>query len=322
MELDTTATSDLTEFFTKRFPTAEDREALARAARISFSEPSAAEPDIAWGGLVTRAREQSALPRLAQCAARRRPEDENLQGVAAVLNGRVWPPHPAAHRSAGWKQLGALCALVGVASVAWAASGPTESTTSAAPELVEASAKTMEGSSANATTATTGSVTNQAAAKEPATNEPTLGAAAPEDPTPDATATATATASDNAGASPEGGSDQPPEANPASTPPAAAPAAAGPAPEKQVFIGCKGEPGTLVGYWYAGRESPGQKGDEITVPRDLNVRADYPDSHNDYNRRAEIRCTLGVGQSLVLTADPIRVPGDAYWVPLHATRRR
>ena len=83
----------------------------------------------------------------------------------------------------------------------------------------------------------------------------------------------------------------------------------------------RGPEGKLVGYWYAGRESPGQKGDKITVPRDLNVREDYPDKHNDYNRRAPIRCTLGVGKPLVLTADPIAVPGDAYWVPLHGTGR-
>ena len=110
------------------------------------------------------------------------------------------------------------------------------------------------------------------------------------------------------------------DGTPAPTP-AATPAVE---PEAQVFIGCSGPKGELVGYWYAGRTSPGVKGERITVPRDLNVRADYPDRHNDYNRRAKIRCTLGVGQSLVLTADPILVPGDAYWVPLHATgpRRR
>jgi len=308
MELDPHATSDLSEFFTKRFPAPEDREALAYAARVAFHEPESDDPIVAWGGLVTRAREQSALPLLAKCAARRRPNDENLQGVAAVLNGQVWPPVPTQTVPVGWKQVGTLAVLIGIAGVAWAASGPSDNT-------------------ATQPTVTTDALTVAAAETAPPPAPP----AAPSVDADDAGDAAVV--ADDQGAQEEAvepvvepveGSDSAPAAAVESTPtpaPAAVPTANS---EEQVFIGCSGPTGELVGYWYAGRTSPGKKGERITVPRDLNVRADYPDSHNDYDRRAKIRCTLGVGQSLVLTADPILVPGDAYWVPLHATgpRRR
>ncbi|HCH63793.1 MAG: hypothetical protein CL927_03395 [Deltaproteobacteria bacterium] len=323
MELDPNATSDLTAFFTKRFPAPEDRQALARAAHIAFREPELSDPDIAWGGLVTRAREQSALPRLARCAARKRPDDENLQGVAAVLSGRAWPPQRQSTSSSTWKQLGTLGVLVGVASVAWAASGPDKASIATTGSSVESASIAIEEPAALSTTSPQTVLPSDAGTPsvEPASTAPTAAAssaaeqgsdrpsgaalestpastALPSDPTPDPVG------SDLAGA---GSAER------------IAPATA---PEEQVFIGCSGEPGELVGYWYAGRESPGSKGDLIKVPRDLNVRADYPDRHNNYDRRAKINCTLGVGQNLVLTADPIRVPGDAYWVPLHATRRR
>ena len=323
MELDPHATSDLTAFFTKRFPEPEDRAALARAAHIAFREPEQSEPDVAWGGLVTRAREQSALPRLARCAARKRPEDENLQGVAAVLSGRAWPPQPTSTSSSTWKQLGTLAVLVGVASVAWAASGPNEANVTASGANLEPSKVELQ---ENATPAV------PKAAAEPAptsgTDAPPLEAAnaAPVAATPSSTeqgsAVPPAADSETTQAAPASPSSPPEDRRGADRAATAAKAAPEPAREEQVFIGCSGEPGELVGYWYAGRESPGSKGDQIKVPRDHNVRVDYPDRHNNYNRRAKIRCTLGVGQDLVLTADPIRVPGDAYWVPLHATRRR
>ena len=50
----------------------------------------------------------------------------------------------------------------------------------------------------------------------------------------------------------------------------------------------------------------------------VNVRADYPDGANDYNARTELRCALLAGDHVHLSAAPILVPGDRYWVPLHA----
>lgn len=307
MELDPHATADLTAFFTKRFPAPEDRNRLARDAKVTFREPTSAAPEVAWGGLLTRAQEQAALPRLARCAARHRPSDENLQGVAAVLNGRQWPPQKASSLPRGWKQMGALTALVAIAGVAWAASGPRDA---ALPEAHEAALEVSEENIEPVVVATELPPAPEPAAvatPEPeavATPEPAVVASA--DPEPEATAGAAAPPST-------------PEPEPSSG--TSAPAIASSSAPATNTGSCHGRPGELVGYWYAGTTAPGGKGDRITVPRDLNVRADYPDRHNNYDRRAPIRCTLGVGQSLVLSADPIAVPGGAYWVPLHAVGR-
>ena len=320
MDLDTNANDDLTAFFTKRFPHAEDRAHLASAAHIRFREPASDNAEAAWGGLITRAREQSALPRLASCAARKRPADENLQGVAAILSGKQWPPPPRQGLPTAWKQLGALSALFAVAGVAWAARGPGADAASAEPAVVEAvgtaaepmaqSSAADDGSSAPIEAAHRAS---GSADHDPTTTSPDGGSAG-TDPGPKGSVPARKQASNmlppEQTKPPHTGSSQP-----------AASKAAATATDADWVGNCRGQEGELVGYWYAGSASPGKKGDIITIPRDLNVRADYPDSHNNYDRRTPIRCTLGVGKKLELTADPIAVPGDAYWVPLHATGR-
>lgn len=301
MDLDPHANADLTAFFMKRFPAAGDRAVIAHDARVTFREPPSADPEVAWGGLLTRAREQSALPRLAHCAARRLPTDENLQGVAAILSGRQWPPPPRRRVPVLWKQVGALSALVAIAGVAWAARGPASAEPghddALAVEQLEA-APAAERPAAVAAPTPAVEVEPPPAAPATDTVEPALGAAAVAPPPA-------------APSAPRTGSAEPPPATTGSAPATGVPSSTG---------SCRGPKGALVGYWYAGTTPPGKKGDQITVPRDLNVRADYPDRHNNYDRRADIRCTLGVGQSLVLTADPIAVPGGAYWVPLHAAR--
>ena len=72
----------------------------------------------------------------------------------------------------------------------------------------------------------------------------------------------------------------------------------------------------LVGYYYFGADAPGTQGDLITIRRDVNVREDYPDHRNGYNKRAEVRCVLEEGDSVRLSMEPILVPGNHYWVPL------
>jgi hypothetical protein len=79
---------------------------------------------------------------------------------------------------------------------------------------------------------------------------------------------------------------------------------------------CEGPAGEVIGYWYAGETSPGSAGASYTVDGGINVRADYPDVHNDFDARADLVCTLGHGWRLKLGRDPIAVPGGAYWVPL------
>ena len=75
--------------------------------------------------------------------------------------------------------------------------------------------------------------------------------------------------------------------------------------------------GDFIGYWYAGAEMPGRQGETIEVKMGVNVRKDYPGRHNDFNKRAKVRCIVKRGDSIKLTAAPILVPPDKYWVPLY-----
>ena len=106
------------------------------------------------------------------------------------------------------------------------------------------------------------------------------------------------------------------------SPPAATPApvrAAAPEMDPAHADGrCTTREGGVVGYWYAGRTSPGAQGATITVAQAVRVRSDYPDVHNQFNARAPIRCFLTPGDTVRLSAAPIHVPGDAWWVPLHS----
>ena len=72
----------------------------------------------------------------------------------------------------------------------------------------------------------------------------------------------------------------------------------------------------FIGYWYAGEDSPGLKGEVVTVDLGVNVRQDYPGLHNDFDKRTKVRCILKRGDKVKLTAAPILVPGDRFWVPL------
>ena len=126
MDLDPHNSADLAAFFAKRFPHAAQRDALASEAHVRFREPPTDDPSVAWGGLLTRAQEQAALERLARCAARRMPSDENLQGVSAVLNGRAWPPAGRQSTTPTWlRQVGVMAALVvlAVSLLAWQVGG-------------------------------------------------------------------------------------------------------------------------------------------------------------------------------------------------------
>jgi hypothetical protein len=94
-------------------------------------------------------------------------------------------------------------------------------------------------------------------------------------------------------------------------------AAAAPAAEQDYTGRCRGSAGELIGYWYAGSSSPGSSGETITAPVTTNVRADYPDVHNDFDARATVRCILLEGQQVTLSVEPQAVPGGRYWVPLY-----
>jgi hypothetical protein len=75
--------------------------------------------------------------------------------------------------------------------------------------------------------------------------------------------------------------------------------------------------GDFIGYWYAGAEMPGREGETIQVKMGVNVRKDYPGRHNNFDKRAKVRCIVKRGDSIKLSAAPILVPPDKYWVPLY-----
>jgi hypothetical protein len=73
----------------------------------------------------------------------------------------------------------------------------------------------------------------------------------------------------------------------------------------------------FIGYWYAGADLPGRQGEVITVGLGVNVRKDYPGLHNNFDKRAKVRCILKRGDKVKLTEAAILVPGNKFWVPLY-----
>jgi hypothetical protein len=79
---------------------------------------------------------------------------------------------------------------------------------------------------------------------------------------------------------------------------------------------CGGEPGEVVGYWYAGTTAP--PGDTVVLDRMVNVRAAYPAASNGWDSRSRITCVLRPGDRVRLDRAPVHVDGDRYWIPLVA----
>ena len=79
---------------------------------------------------------------------------------------------------------------------------------------------------------------------------------------------------------------------------------------------CHGRPGEAVGYFYAGRHSPGVPGASFEMKRNVNVRVSYPSEANGWDKGSLIRCVLTPGDRVTLSARPIALPGGHYWVPV------
>lgn len=298
MELDPTSLADLTAFFAKRFPTPAERGTIKRAAGVQCSEAKDTRPDVAWGRLLTRAQELSATHRVADAAAALRPDDDNLQAAAAFLAGRPWPPRPAS----AWpvQQAAALAGLLAIAGGAWAMSTTRATARQDAPSVVASSVET-----------------NAPVDPAPVDEQPEV---EPQDTVQQSLSNAEPPA-ETTPEPPAAADPQPVEAPQAAAPepaptPKVHPTPHKPAPATEV-PGCRTDADTLVGYWYAGGTAPGAAGDVVTLSQAMNVRADYPDKHNHYNRRAPVRCALAEGARVRLKVDPVAVPGNAYWVPLY-----
>lgn len=308
MELDRNNAADLAQFFAKRFPQPHQRRELVDTARVVFREPATGGAFEAWALLLTRTQEQSALERLASAAARQDSDDENLQAVCALLAGRPWPPQPASQRRSGLLLSGGallLGAAAAAALVFFTGGDPAPTAPEATPETTTAALQ-----------ADPPAVAAPAPPAEPApapaearpTPAPVAAAAPPPEPEP------------------EPAPEPQPEPEPAPPAPAVAQSsprsadAPPPLPATRAHHSgrCTVPDGGLVGYYYAGREAPGSKGQTIRVDRTAYVRADYPDRHNRYDRKAAVRCSVLEGDQLLLTAAPIQVPGDAYWVPVYS----
>jgi len=271
---------ELARFFAKRYPEPIDRHGLGAAVGIVVSDaPNAL---LGWMDVIESAQQRGLLKKLCRVAASRAPEDDNLQEISTLLNGRRHQLLWATAAVAATLLLGIGVSVIGGIGGSAVANGP-HTAGLTAESLVD------EGSE---------STTFSTQAQQPL-------------PAP-----AAVVASLEDSASTVGMTEvmSPPEAV---TPPT-------PTVESQPDYSrllpngrCDTASGELIGYWYAGRDAPGVSGQAITVPMSVNVRNDYPDRHSGFNKRAPIRCVLHKGDQLTLSAEPILVPGDRYWVPIY-----
>ena len=81
---------------------------------------------------------------------------------------------------------------------------------------------------------------------------------------------------------------------------------------------CGELPEGVIGYWYAGIESPGTAGDTLTIDEWTNVREELPTYKNEWSTRTAIQCVLRPGDKLTLSKEPSFVPRDSYWVAIVA----
>ncbi|MCB9781267.1 MAG: hypothetical protein H6742_22055 [Alphaproteobacteria bacterium] len=299
MDLSPRETHDLASFFARRFPDRSELDQLARTAGIELADTLAGDVQTVWSTVIVEASVQGRLRRLARTLAAQDRDDANLQEVCGlILRAERRPMAPIL-----------AVAAVGVVVLVAATGFALRMASPSADETVAATAPVA------AEVAPAAAPAEPTEAVEPAAVETAaVEAAAVETAAVETAAVAAATAP---ASSPEPASTEPaskPVRTASIAPTATHTAAAVPA-------GCDGAPGQVVGYWYAGRTSPGAKGDVITLDQAVNVRADYPDRHNGYDSSARVQCTLGAGARFELAEAPIHVPGDAYWVPLVAGSR-
>ncbi|MDG1484549.1 MAG: hypothetical protein P8R54_33490 [Myxococcota bacterium] len=241
------------------------------------------DDDSGWGTLLLRAQSSGRLAHLADAAFAEAPEDENLRDVRQILTA------PRRRK----QTLFAVSSAVALALTLVIAFAATRSDPVAEPPVQPAAVL--------ASADNTPPPAARVAAPKPEAVAPVVKAPEP----PEAPEVREAPAALEAPAEPAGsGAEEAP-----------APRAV---PASRASTGrCRAGEGELIGYWYAGADAPGAAGATISVPVTVNVRADYPDEHNRFNARADVQCVLLEGDRLTLTVDPIRVPGQRYWVPLY-----
>jgi len=293
MEFSQEEIEELSEFFAKRFPESYSRIRIANEAGVLHVETESLSAEEGWAKLLRNTQESGGLARLAVSADKLVPDDELLHEVSAIIAGYRSSSAPRMTRQGSNKRvrLGAMGAggLVGcmvLALVAWNIRGTSDET------QVQVTVND----------ATIAQELDAVALAAPLENEPTVVASEDKDLAPVASEPVVEKA-------------EPVE------------------PVKKSVVATAEQPkirrandngrctlseGGLVGYWYAGSSVSAAVGDSITMEHAVNVRIDYPDKHNSFDKRTPIRCTLYSGDLVKLSQEPLLVPGDRYWVPLHS----
>jgi len=290
--------TDLAVFFAKRFPSYEQRAALSEAAGLAGEAQLTGDARSAWTDVVRVAVQKNRLNELVERAQQQRPDDENLREMATVIrSGRRW-------RKRRWGAvIGVGMVTVGAVLVWSPWSGePTLTVDPVTSGDALASAEPIEPEPA-------------APEPEPAAPEPEPAPPEPEPEPGDGDESHAGGEGYFAPSAPEAEDERSGALEPEIELPASTPA---PVPGTPGSRGrCSGEPGEVVGYWFAGEQSPGAVGETYTVDGGINVRADYPSSKNGFQLAPAV-CALGHGWSVRIGLEPIFISGGAYWVPLRA----
>jgi hypothetical protein len=298
VDLDRQEQQALAGFFARRFPTDADRDALSRQAGLPALPRPSTSPVAAWESLIALAATKQRLGRLGRAAAATEPTDTNLAKAAQLLAAGEANPQKwlLVGLAVGLPALAvALVAVVAVVtgslrpSAAVAAVDPTPAT--AAPVADNAVATVVDGS--GPADVVEGPVAAVGASAVPSDVAPVGTAEEVEAPAV----------------------VEPPR--PAHAPAVASSSSATPRRDRDTDPRCAGTPGQLIGYWFSGSHRPGGAGDVITMSTSMNVRAYHPSPENHFSLGGRVNCVLAAGDRIRLSADPVHVPRDSYWVPLY-----
>jgi hypothetical protein len=270
---------ELAEFFAKRFSEPSIRSMLANQAGLK-DHSKADTPIDAWEQLITTAQNRRKLPRLAIVASKTDQEDQNLQAVCNLLGARA---RIIRNRVTGVAAAAALALGFGMAGFSLGNDADAQvvaDLNSDIPTMAEKVVIEPSPEHVRASESTTPANEDGEAIEVAEANLPD-----PNDP-----------GYVNAHTPPEERQNGPAWRNGRCT---------------------YENDGDFIGYWYAGAEMPGRQGETIQVNMGVNVRKDYPGRHNGFDKRAKVRCIVKRGDTIKLSAAPILVPPDKYWVPLY-----
>jgi hypothetical protein len=323
MDLDDATRDELAAFFARRFPTAAERSELAQESGLT--DPGGPDARAAWSALLDAAGRKNALALLAEAAVATAPGDPNLQEVCRILAGQAPPPR----RFPVPALVGGMIVLGWVGIAAWsfggapAASGPDGAHVAAAPaSSVIPSVVPRAAPGVPPEPSATPSEPVGAAASEPVAAAPPVApvapAAAAQPVAPVAAAQPVAPVAAAPPVAPVAAAPSPPPAAvaaPATTPSSAPPTVPSGGGRRPIPAACQGPAGTPIGYWYAGKSSPGPVGSDIVLPTAVNIRVDYPHAENGYAMHGRVLCAVAAGTHQHLGGAPIDI-GGTWWVPV------